>query len=148
MSNKRIMNEWSREEGFRMNKHVELQPQRGKLLQGAGRSDQYCRPRVSKVMSANSPPSKTPRIRHCVFRKKRRSQSECEGWLLLVDFDPTAPRCTTCASTFTVKFYGINAVMNHTSTQKHQQKIRSSKRSAVLTKLFTPSSAEDEITAA
>lgn len=101
-------------------------------------------------MSTNSASSKKPRIKYCVFRKEWRSQSKYESWVLPVDDNPTTARCTTCASTFTVKFDGINAVKNHASSQKHKQNIPSPKQSAVLTKFFTPksSSAEDEVTAA
>ncbi|KAG0421294.1 hypothetical protein HPB47_002811 [Ixodes persulcatus] len=85
-----------------------------------------------------------------MFRKDWRSQPEYESWLLPVDDDATAARCTLCASTFTVKFDGVSAVKHHASTQKHKQKSLASKQSTALTKFFTPatSSAEDKVTAA
>ncbi|KAG0424923.1 hypothetical protein HPB47_027877 [Ixodes persulcatus] len=101
-------------------------------------------------MSVNSPPSKQRKLRLCVFRKDWRSQPEYESWLLPVDDDATAARCTLCASTFTVKFDGVSAVKHHASMQKHKQKSLASKQSAALTKFFAPatSSAEDKVTAA
>ncbi|KAG0414438.1 hypothetical protein HPB47_008382 [Ixodes persulcatus] len=79
-----------------------------------------------------------------------RSQPEYESWLLPVDDDATAARCTLCASTYTVKFDGVSTVKHHASTQKHKQKSLASKQSAALTKFFAPatSSAEDKVTAA
>ncbi|KAG0432211.1 hypothetical protein HPB47_021055 [Ixodes persulcatus] len=101
-------------------------------------------------MSANSPPSKQRTLRKCVFQKDWRYQPEYESWLLPVDDDAIAARCTLCASTFTVKFDGVSAAKHHASTQKHKQKSLVSKQSAALTKFFTPatSSAKDKLTAA
>ncbi|XP_037504964.1 uncharacterized protein LOC119381046 [Rhipicephalus sanguineus] len=101
-------------------------------------------------MSTDSPPLKKRKIRQCTFRKEWRSQPEYESWLLPVDDDATAARCTICASTFTVKFDGVSAVKHHASTQKHKQKSLASKQSATVKKFFVPaiSSAEDHVTAA
>ncbi|KAH7982874.1 hypothetical protein HPB52_007873 [Rhipicephalus sanguineus] len=101
-------------------------------------------------MSTYSPPLKKRKIRQCTFRKEWRSQPEYESWLLPVDDDATAARCTICASTFTVKFDGVSAVKHHASTQKHKQKSLASKQSATIKKFFVPaiSSAEGHVTAA
>ncbi|KAH8009028.1 hypothetical protein HPB51_008958 [Rhipicephalus microplus] len=79
-----------------------------------------------------------------------RSQPESESWLLPVDDDATAMRCTICASRFTVKFDFVSAVKHHASTQKHEQKSLASKHAATVNKFFLPanSSAEDNVTAA
>ncbi|KAG0444795.1 hypothetical protein HPB47_013380 [Ixodes persulcatus] len=101
-------------------------------------------------MSANSSPSKQRKLRQCVFRKDWKSQPGYESWLLTVDDDATTARCTSCASTFTVKFDGVSAFKHHASTQKHKQKNLASKQSALLTKFFAPatSSPAEKVTAA
>ncbi|XP_040071626.1 uncharacterized protein LOC120844083 [Ixodes scapularis] len=101
-------------------------------------------------MSTNSPPSKQRKLRQCVFRKDWRSQPEYESWLLPMDDDATAARCTSCASRFTAKFDNVSAVKHHALRQKLKEKSIALKHSAALTKFFAPatSSAEDKVTAA
>ena len=97
-------------------------------------SNASMRTNTGSTVSTNPEPKAKKRLRHCIFNEKWLGEYD---WLAQCN-DNTAARCLVCESTFSVKYDGVDAVLQHSHGKKHKLKVSAKKACVTMSKFFVP----------